>query len=114
MCQPVSYTYPGCTHLIAQPNVWVLDPCPLASSTGRWCHISQDYPLNLVEKRPWVGQPLEPCEKCTARVATAQRAMCNQTAFTNNRVAGAVVSWAGHLGKSLSGEEDPEAEPRPA
>lgn len=105
MCQPVSYTYPDCSHLVAAPHVWIPDPCAVANKTGRWCHISPDYPLSLVERRPWVGRPLEPCEECARQRAVAQRVASNEAAFSKNKMAGSSVSLGEESGADSSREE---------
>ena len=68
MCQPISYVYPDCGHYVAARHVWTLERCMRAHRYGRDCWIPRDYALRNIEKRPWPGQPLDPCKVCIQRL----------------------------------------------
>jgi hypothetical protein len=78
MCQPISYTYPNCNHLIAAPSVWILERCWRALAIHRDCWLPPNYPPEDIQRRPWPGKPLvEGCPICAAEQQAQQAASSN-------------------------------------
>lgn len=64
MCQPTSYIHPRCGHLVAAPHIWVLERCNKALRCGFDCWIPTNVLRSDVQRKPWRGGPLAPCEEC--------------------------------------------------